>query len=268
MAMSICHQVGIFPLYYTQVNFKMPFMNVAPISLLIVEDEKDIADIIQLHAHAQNFTTFHAENTHQAQIHLKEHSIQLIILDWMLPGQSGIHFLASLKQQTSFKDIPVLMLTCRQDEDDKIRGFDLGAEDYLVKPFSPKELIARVKNILKRHAPKIVPEQNVYQIGAFLVDHTQQQIFVEHIESGQMVALQLPPIEFRLLRYLLENPKRLCSRDELLSKVWQDAGDIQTRTVDVCVKRLRQHITLMAGGVKAAESIQTMRGFGYRFFNE
>jgi two-component system, OmpR family, phosphate regulon response regulator PhoB len=189
----------------------------------------------------------------QAQLFMREALPDLIILDWMLPGMSGIDFARKLKSDESTKAIPIIMLTARGEEVDKVRGLEVGADDYVTKPFSPRELNARIKAVLRRRAPQMTDDP--IEVNGLRLDP------MTHRVSGNGATLDLGPTEFRLLHYLMSNPERVHSRTQVLDRVWGDRVFVEDRTVDVHIRRLRR--ALADSGHE--EFIQTVRGVGYRF---
>lgn len=220
--------------------------------VLVVEDEPAIAELIALHLRHEGHLPRIAISGPDAQAALLEQLPDLVVLDWMLPGDPGTALLARWRSDPRTKSLPVIMLTARAQEADKIKGLDVGADDYLTKPFSPAELMARVRALLRRRAPEAL--EAPLQIGELRLDPAARRVF-----SGSS-ELQLGPTEFRLLRYLMSHPERVHSRAQLLDKVWGDHVFIEERTVDVHIKRLRDALN-PAG---CAELIETVRGAGYR----
>jgi two-component system phosphate regulon response regulator PhoB len=220
--------------------------------VLVVEDEPAIAELIALHLRHEGHLPRVAISGPDAQAALLDQLPDLVVLDWMLPGDPGTTLLQRWRQDPRTKSLPVIMLTARAQEADKIKGLDVGADDYLTKPFSPAELMARVRALLRRRAPEAL--EAPLQIGELRLDPSARRVFSGNNE------LQLGPTEFRLLRYLMSHPERVHSRAQLLDKVWGDHVFIEERTVDVHIKRLRDALS-PAG---CAELIETVRGAGYR----
>ncbi len=220
--------------------------------VLVVEDEPAIAELIALHLRHEGHLPRVAGSSADAQEALLEQLPDLVVLDWMLPGEAGVALLQKWRQDPRTKSLPVIMLTARAQESDKIKGLDVGADDYLTKPFSPAELMARIRALLRRKAPEAL--EAPLQVGLLRLDPSARRVF-----SGSS-ELQLGPTEFRLLRYLMSHPERVHSRAQLLDKVWGDHVFIEERTVDVHIKRLRDALS-PAG---CAELIETVRGAGYR----
>jgi two-component system phosphate regulon response regulator PhoB len=184
---------------------------------------------------------------------MRETMPDLILLDWMLPGMSGIEFARRLKSDELTKTIPIIMLTARGEELDKVRGLEVGADDYVTKPFSPRELNARIKAVLRRRAPQMTDDP--IEVGGLRLDP------MTHRVTGNGKVLDLGPTEFRLLHYLMSNPERVHSRSQVLDRVWGDRVFVEDRTVDVHIRRLR--LALTDSGHE--DMIQTVRGVGYRF---
>lgn len=224
-----------------------------PANILVIEDEPAIQELLALNLTQAGHNPIRALSVEQAQQLMREMQPDLIILDWMLPGMSGIEFARRLKSDEYSKGIPIIMLTARGEESDKVRGLDVGADDYVTKPFSPRELTARIKAVLRRRAPQMTDDP--IELGGLRLDP------VTHRVSGNGAALDLGPTEFKLLHYLMSNPERVHSRAQVLDRVWGDRVFVEDRTVDVHIRRLRQ--ALAASGHE--EMIQTVRGVGYRF---
>ncbi|HSI94837.1 MAG: phosphate regulon transcriptional regulator PhoB [Methylophilaceae bacterium] len=224
-----------------------------PANILIIEDEPAIQELLTLNITQAGHNPIRALSVEQAQLLMRETMPDLILLDWMLPGMSGIEFARRLKSDEYSKNIPIIMLTARSEEIDKIRGLDVGADDYVTKPFSPRELNARIKAVLRRRAPQMTDDP--IESGSLRLDP------VTHRVTGNGIQLDLGPTEFRLLHYLMSNPERVHSRSQVLDRVWGDRVFVEDRTVDVHIRRLRQ--ALAASGHE--ELIQTVRGVGYRF---
>jgi len=224
-----------------------------PANILVVEDEPAIQELLALNLTQAGHNAIRALSVEQAQMLMREALPDLIILDWMLPGMSGIEFARRLKSDEFSKAIPIIMLTARGEETDKVRGLEVGADDYVTKPFSPRELNARIKAVLRRRAPQMTDDP--IEVGGLRLDPTTHRV------SGNGSALDLGPTEFRLLHYLMSNPERVHSRSQVLDRVWGDRVFVEDRTVDVHIRRLRQ--ALSESGHE--EMIQTVRGVGYRF---
>jgi len=218
--------------------------------VLIVEDEPSIAELIAVNLRHNGFQPVWAEDGIAAQRELDAVLPDVILLDWMLPGQSGLALARKWRADARAKAIPILMLTARGDEPDKVAGLDAGADDYITKPFSTQELLARIRAVLRRRAPEQVGD--TVTIGGLLLDASTHRVM------WQDRPLKIGPTEFKLLHYLMKHPERVHSRSQLLDKVWGDHVFIEERTVDVHVKRLRE--SLGAAGAM----IETVRGAGYR----
>ena len=218
--------------------------------VLIVEDEPAIAELIAVNLRHNGFTPIWAEDGEAAQRELNAVLPDVILLDWMLPGESGLSLAKKWRKDPRTKAVPILMLTARGDEADRVAGLDAGADDYIIKPFSTKEMLARIRAVLRRRAPEQVGGS--VAIGPLLLDASTHRVSYD----GQM--LKMGPTEFKLLHYFMKNAERVHSRGQLLDKVWGDHVFIEERTVDVHVKRLREAL-----GV-AGVLIETVRGAGYR----
>lgn len=225
-------------------------------SVLIVEDEPSIAELIAVNLSHEGFLPVRALGADQASLLMKEVLPDLIILDWMLPGKSGIQFAKEIRANERTKDIPIIFLTARSEEMDKIAGLEAGGDDYLTKPFSPKELIARIRAVLRRKSPQLADE--IVQINELKLDPTTHRVSFK--SGAEEQRLELGPTEFKLLRFLMANPERVHSRGQLLDKVWGDHIFVEERTVDVHIKRLRASLSV----VGCENLIETIRGSGYR----
>lgn len=219
--------------------------------VLIVEDEPAIAELIAVNLRHNGFRPTWAKDSASAQLELDAVLPDVILLDWMLPGESGLVLAKRWRANPRTKDVPLIMLTARGDEMDRVAGLDAGADDYIAKPFSTKELLARVRAVLRRRAPEQVG--GVVAIGALVLDASTYRV------SFNDQLLKLGPTEFKLLHYLMNHAERVHSRSQLLDKVWGDHVFIEERTVDVHVKRLREAL-----GGNAGQMIETVRGAGYR----
>jgi two-component system phosphate regulon response regulator PhoB len=220
---------------------------------LVVEDEPAIQELIAFNLSHAGHHVLRAGDVEQAVALVRDALPDLVILDWMLPGLPGVEFARRLRSQSRTRDIPIIMLTARSEEQDKVAGLETGADDYITKPFSPRELLARIKAVLRRRAPQMTDDP-VEMCGLRLDPAT-------HRISGGGQALDLGPTEFRLLHFLMTHPERVHSRSQLLDQVWGDHVFVEERTVDVHIRRLRQ--ALSPTGHDAL--VQTVRGSGYRF---
>ncbi|AVO35623.1 phosphate regulon transcriptional regulator PhoB [Ottowia oryzae] len=218
--------------------------------VLIVEDEPPIAELIAVNLRHNGFQPTWAMDSETAQRELDDQLPDVILLDWMLPGESGLALAKKWRKDPRTKAVPILMLTARGDESDRVAGLDAGADDYITKPFSTKEMLARIRAVLRRRSPEMAG--GVVAIGALVLDASTHRVTYD----GQ--PLKMGPTEFKLLHYFMQNSERVHSRGQLLDKVWGDHVFIEERTVDVHVKRLRE--ALGAAGVL----IETVRGAGYR----
>ena len=225
--------------------------------VLIVEDEPAIAELIAINLRHHGFTPVCAEDGPKAQTALDACVPDLIVLDWMLPGgKSGLELARHWRSQPRTKQVPILMLTARSDEPDKIAGLDAGADDYITKPFSVQELLARIRAVLRRRDPLSLGQ--VLQVGQLRMDGATHQV------SYQGEVLKLGPMEFKLLSHFMRHPERVHSHSQLLDQVWGDDVYVEERTVDVHIKRLRQALGSGGGGGGGGAMLQTVRGAGYR----
>jgi two-component system phosphate regulon response regulator PhoB len=218
--------------------------------ILIVEDEAPIAELISVNLRHNGFQPVWAMDAESAQRELDEILPDVILLDWMLPGESGLTLARRWRSSARTKTVPILMLTARGDEADRVAGLDAGADDYIVKPFSPRELLARIRAVLRRRVPESTG--GAVKMGDLQLDADTYRV------TWQDKPVKVGPTEFKLLHYLMRHPERVHSRGMLLDKVWGDHVYIEERTVDVHVKRLRESL----GG--AGSMIETVRGAGYR----
>lgn len=221
--------------------------------ILVVEDETPIREMITFVLEQNGFNSIEAKDYEQAFALIKEPYPDLILLDWMLPGGSGIKIAKQLKRNEHTRNIPVIMLTARSDENDKVAGFDAGIDDYVTKPFSPKELIARIKAVIRRVSPTSLEE--VIEFQGLSLDPVAHRVGI----NGK--PLDLGPTEFRLLHFFMTHTERVYSREQLLDNVWGVNVYVEDRTVDVHIRRLRKAIT----GAGHENFVQTVRGSGYRF---
>ncbi|HPR45145.1 phosphate regulon transcriptional regulator PhoB [Ottowia sp.] len=218
--------------------------------VLIVEDEAPIAELIAVNLRHNGFQPTWAMDSETAQRELDAVLPDVILLDWMLPGESGLTLARRWRSDARTKGVPILMLTARGDEADRVAGLDAGADDYITKPFSTKEMLARIRAVLRRRSPEL--DGGTVAIGALVLDGATHRVSYE----GEQ--LRMGPTEFKLLQYLMKNAERVHSRGQLLDKVWGDHVFIEERTVDVHVKRLREALG------SASVLIETVRGAGYR----
>ena len=226
--------------------------------ILIVEDEPSIAELISINLTHAGFSVSRALQADEALQLLRNTKPDLVILDWMMPGKSGVQFARELRSNPSTQAIPILMLTAKGEEADKVLGLDAGADDYVTKPFSPKELVARVKALLRRHVFEVV-EEKALALGPIQLDPAAHRLTIR-ISDNTSKALALGPTEFRLMQFLMANPERVHSRTHLLDNVWGNEVYIEERTVDVHIKRLRAALAPFA----CDHYVETVRGSGYR----
>lgn len=223
-----------------------------PANVLVVEDEPAIQELIAINLEYAGHTVLRARDAEEAAQMVREVLPDVVLLDWMLPGQSGPAFARSLRDNERTRDIPIIMLTARGTESDKIAGLESGADDYVTKPFSPRELMARIKAVLRRRSPQLTDE--AVEIAGLRLDP------VTHRVSADTQPLELGPTEFRLLHFLMTHPERVHSRTQLLDQVWGDHVFVEERTVDVHIRRLRK--SLEPAGYDRL--VETVRGSGYR----
>jgi two-component system, OmpR family, phosphate regulon response regulator PhoB len=226
--------------------------------ILVVEDEPSIAELISINLTHAGYTVSRALQADEALQLLRNTKPDLVILDWMMPGKSGVQFARELRSSPATQAIPILMLTAKGEEADKVLGLDAGADDYVTKPFSPKELVARVKALLRRHVFEVV-EEKALVLGPMQLDPVAHRVTIR-ISDNTSKALALGPTEFRLMQFLMANPERVHSRSHLLDNVWGNEVYIEERTVDVHIKRLRAALAPFA----CDHFVETVRGSGYR----
>jgi two-component system, OmpR family, phosphate regulon response regulator PhoB len=229
-----------------------------PQHILVVEDEPSIAELISVNLTHAGYAVSRALQADEALQLLRNTKPDLVILDWMMPGKSGVQFARELRSNPSTQAIPILMLTAKGEEADKVLGLDAGADDYVTKPFSPKELVARVKALLRRHVLEPA-EEKVLILGPMQLDPVAHRLSIR-ISDNSSKALALGPTEFRLMQFLMSNPERVHSRTHLLDNVWGNEVYIEERTVDVHIKRLRAALAPFA----CDHYVETVRGSGYR----
>ena len=227
-------------------------------TILIVDDEAPIRDMLRMSLELDGFHCREAEDAVSAHGDIVDNRPDLVLLDWMMPGMSGIELIRRLKRDKATADIPVIMLTAKTDEDNKVQGLDVGADDYVIKPFSPRELIARINALLRR--TEFGQQDDALQYDGLKLDRVSHRIFID----GELV--DLGPTEFRLLGFFMAHPERVYSRSQLLDQVWGGNVYVEERTVDVHVRRLRKALQSVPGaGRDYSRFIQTVRGTGYRF---
>jgi len=221
--------------------------------ILIVDDESAIREMIAMALELAGYDTLQASDAKTAHSIIVDEQPDMMLLDWMMPGTSGIELARRLRADPATKDLPIIMLTAKADEDNKVQGLEAGIDDYITKPFSPKELIARLKAVLRRSLPDV--DEGVISIGGIILDPVSHRV---SDASGQ--SLSLGPTEFKLLHFFMTHQDRAYSRGQLLDMVWGGNVYVEERTVDVHIRRLRKAI-----GPNLENLIQTVRGTGYRF---
>lgn len=220
-------------------------------SILLVEDEQSIVTLIKYNLEKEGFKVFCSETGEDALKIIKEKIPDLVILDWMLPDTSGIDVCRQIKIDKKLKNIPVLILTAKGEPDDKIKGLEVGADDYVTKPFNNKELLLRIKSLIKRSKPSLFEDLGTFK--DLKIDRITKKVFREDKE------IKLGPIEYKLLDFLIKSPQRVYSREQLLSNVWGESINVESRTVDVHIRRLRKAINID----KKNDLIRTVRSSGY-----
>lgn len=225
-------------------------------NILVVEDEPAIQELIAANLVLAGHKVLRAHDAEEADRLIRDALPDVVLLDWMLPGMTGIQFARRLRSEERTRDVPIIMLTARSDETDKIVGLETGADDYITKPFSPRELIARIKAVLRRRAPQMTEDS--VEIAGLRLDP------VTHRITGNGKPVDLGPTEFRLLHFFMTHAERVHSRAQLLDQVWGDHVFVEERTVDVHIRRLRSALEDTAHDAL----IQTVRGSGYRFSSQ
>jgi two-component system, OmpR family, phosphate regulon response regulator PhoB len=220
---------------------------------LIVEDEDAIREMLMMVLAQAGFLPVSASDAEDAQKILDENPPDLILLDWMLPGISGVEWARRLKKEPIYREIPIILLTARGEEEDKVRGLEIGADDYITKPFSPKELVARIRAVLRRSGK--IHGQAQISVGDLMLDTEQHRLSIGEKQ------LEVSPTEFRLMQFFMTHPDKVFSRTQLLDQVWGRSVYIEERTIDVHIRRLRKILEEHGRD----DLVQTVRGFGYRF---
>ena len=221
------------------------------VSIHIVEDEQPIITLVKYNLEKEGYKVSSSDNGNEGIENIKKLFPDLVLLDWMLPDFSGVEICKILKKEKKFKEIPIIMLTAKGEDEDKIKGLNSGADDYITKPFSFPELLARIKALLRRSKPSLVSD--IVEFEDLKVDRLTRRVFRKNKE------IHLGPKEYDLINFFIKNPKRVYSRDQILENVWSDNINVETRTVDVHIRRLRQSINI--DGFK--ELIRTVRSAGY-----
>lgn len=224
-------------------------------TVLIVDDEFAIRDMLRMALEMADFRCIEAEDIQKAYTLIVDDRPDIVLLDWMLPGGSGIELLRRLKRDELTRELPVIMLTAKTTEDNVIQGLDVGADDYITKPFAPRELVARIKALLRRSAGNL--EEDRIKVADLVLDASSRRIFI----ADQ--PLEMGPTEFNLLQFFMSHPERAYTRSQLLDRVWGANVYVEERTVDVHIRRLRKALQSAAGDY--SDMIQTVRGTGYRF---
>ena len=219
--------------------------------IFIIEDEPSIIQLVQHNLEKNGFIVSSSVNGNDGLKELKKFQPDLLLLDWMLPDLSGVEICKNIRKDNIFKNLPVIMLTAKGEEEDKIKGLDSGVDDYLTKPFSFNELMARIKAVLRRSNPNTVSDN--LKFDDLMLDRIEKRVFRDDQE------IKLGPTEFRLLEFFLTNPKRVYSRDQILESVWPNNVNVESRTIDVHIRRLRQSVNLK----NKKELIRTVRSSGY-----
>jgi len=221
-------------------------------SILVVEDEPAIQELLRLNLEDAGFTVHTVADAESAQAQIRNALPDLILLDWMLPGQSGLAFARTLRSNARTRELPIIMVTARSAEADRISGLEAWVDDYVTKPFSPRELKARIKTVLRRRAPESA--QETLTVGNLTLDPATHRV------TADGSAIELGPTEFRLLKFFMARPERVHSRTHLLDQVWGDHVYIEERTIDVHIRRLRRALEPYG----KAQMLETVRGSGYR----
>lgn len=222
--------------------------------ILVVEDEAAIRDMLSFTLGAAGYVVLQSANAEQAWQQLQQQTPDLVLLDWMLPGTAGIAFLQRLRQDARFAHLPVIMLTAKGEEMDQVQGFEAGADDYVVKPFSPRALVARIQALLRRHGGRETQDSDTLRVGNLVLEAASHRV-----RCGEQ-PITLGPTEYRLLQFFMRHPDRVFTRAQLLDRVWGDHVVVEERTVDVHIRRLRKALEPAC----CERMVQTVRGAGYR----
>ncbi len=223
--------------------------------ILIVEDEEAIRDMLRLSLERESYRVLDCETAEEAIVLLHKENVDLILLDWMLPQMSGVEFIKVLREHEKFSPIPVIMLTAKAEETDKLSGFEAGVDDYICKPFSLKEMLARIQSVLRR-TQSANTSKNLLSSSGIILDKDSHLVCTENNDE-----ISLGPTEFKILSFLMENPERVYSREQLLDNVWGVGVYVDERTVDVHIRRLRKALS----EYQLDKVIRTVRGSGYSF---
>ena len=221
-------------------------------TILLVEDDQAIREMVVFALEKEGYNVIEAEDGQAAHVAIANERPDLILLDWMLPGDSGIEICRQLKREDDTRDLPIIMLTARGEEDDRVQGLETGADDFVSKPFSVRELVARIKALLRRASPE---QDGMLEANGLVLDATSARVSC----NGQ--SIHLGPTEYRLLHFFMSHPDRVYNRTQLLDQVWGANVYVEERTVDVHIRRLRKALE----PCEAQDLIQTVRGLGYRF---
>ncbi|SDL51826.1 two component transcriptional regulator, winged helix family [Modicisalibacter muralis] len=221
-------------------------------TVLIVDDEASIREMIAVALEMADYRVLEADNAQTAHAMVVDNKPDLLLLDWMMPGTSGIELARRLKREETTAELPIIMLTAKSEEDNKILGLEAGADDYITKPFSPRELVARLKAVLRRATPRGI--EDAVEIDGLMLDPASHRV------SSNGLALEIGPTEYRLLQFFMTHQERAYTRGQLLDQVWGGNVYVEERTVDVHIRRLRKAL-----GEPHQHLIQTVRGTGYRF---
>ena len=225
--------------------------------ILIVDDEPAIREMVAFALRKGDFEPAHAGDAREAQSSIADRVPDLILLDWMLPGTSGLELARRWRKETLTREVPIIMLTARGEENDRVGGLEAGVDDYVVKPFSARELLARIRAVMRRSRED--DEDGSVQVGGLRIDGAAHRVFAE--ADGNSTPVQIGPTEYRLLHFFMTHPERVYSRAQLLDHVWGGSVYVEERTIDVHIRRLRKTLEPFA----VDNMVQTVRGAGYRF---
>ncbi|MGB1581486.1 MAG: phosphate regulon transcriptional regulator PhoB [Nevskiales bacterium] len=226
--------------------------------ILIVEDEKPIRDMLRMTLERADFLVSEAGSASEARVEIAESRPDLVLLDWMMPGVSGIELARELRSDKLTKDLPIIMLTARVEEDDRVRGLNLGCDDYITKPFSSSEMVARVRAVLRRSLPG--GEEETLRVDNLCIDGASQRVMIAATDGSEQ-EIRLGPTEYKLLYFFMCHPERVYTREQVLDRVWGQGVYVEERTVDVHIRRLRKALSPH----HLDGYVQTVRGTGYRF---